>query len=95
MEADPRGRGPHLRLRVSNRAGEAGGADYPPAGWLQQVPSHLVPSSPPRDARNMAKDVQNTFYDIVAEFGPMEHAQAVDYVKKLMTKGRYSLDVWS
>nr|6J79_A Chain A, Heme oxygenase 1,NADPH--cytochrome P450 reductase [Rattus norvegicus]6J79_B Chain B, Heme oxygenase 1,NADPH--cytochrome P450 reductase [Rattus norvegicus] len=47
------------------------------------------------DARNMAKDVQNTFYDIVAEFGPMEHTQAVDYVKKLMTKGRYSLDVWS
>jgi NADPH-ferrihemoprotein reductase len=43
----------------------------------------------------MAKDVQNTFYDIVAEFGPMEHTQAVDYVKKLMTKGRYSLDVWS
>ena len=25
----------------------------------------------------------------------MEQAQAVDYVKKLMTKGRYSLDVWS
>uniref|UniRef100_A0A8B9X1D8 NADPH--hemoprotein reductase n=2 Tax=Bos mutus grunniens TaxID=30521 RepID=A0A8B9X1D8_BOSMU len=39
--------------------------------------------------------VQNTFYDIVAEQGAMEHAQAVDYVKKLMTKGRYSLDVWS
>nr|prf reductase,NADPH cytochrome P450 [Sus scrofa domesticus] len=48
------------------------------------------------DARNMARDVQNTFCDIVAEQGPpMEHAQAVDYVKKLMTKGRYSLDVWS
>ncbi|XP_077851325.1 NADPH--cytochrome P450 reductase isoform X5 [Macaca mulatta] len=47
------------------------------------------------DARNMARDVQNTFYDIVAELGAMEHAQAVDYVKKLMTKGRYSLDVWS
>uniref|UniRef100_A0A3Q1MSC4 NADPH--cytochrome P450 reductase n=1 Tax=Bos taurus TaxID=9913 RepID=A0A3Q1MSC4_BOVIN len=47
------------------------------------------------DARNMARDVQNTFYDIVAEQGAMEHAQAVDYVKKLMTKGRYSLDVWS
>lgn len=43
----------------------------------------------------MARDVQNTFYDIVAEGGAMEHAQAVDYVKKLMTKGRYSLDVWS
>ena len=65
-------------------------------GSTHNLPPHLlVPSSPPRDARNMAKDVQNTFYDIVAEFGPMEHTQAVDYVKKLMTKGRYSLDVWS
>ncbi|XP_030042001.1 NADPH--cytochrome P450 reductase isoform X2 [Microcaecilia unicolor] len=47
------------------------------------------------DARNMARDVQNAFYEIVAEYGKMDHAQAVDYVKKLMTKGRYSLDVWS
>ncbi|XP_038416167.1 NADPH--cytochrome P450 reductase-like isoform X1 [Canis lupus familiaris] len=47
------------------------------------------------DARNMARDVLNTFYDIVAEVGAMEHAQAVDYIKKLMTKGCYSLDVWS
>ncbi|XP_078535757.1 NADPH--cytochrome P450 reductase isoform X2 [Lissotriton helveticus] len=47
------------------------------------------------DARYMARDVQNTFYEIVAEFAKLEHAQAVDYVKKLMTKGRYSLDVWS
>ncbi|TFJ95374.1 kynureninase [Platysternon megacephalum] len=47
------------------------------------------------DARSMARDVQNTFYEIVAEFGSMTQPQAVDYVKKLMTKGRYSLDVWS
>ncbi|XP_029468564.1 NADPH--cytochrome P450 reductase isoform X2 [Rhinatrema bivittatum] len=47
------------------------------------------------DARNMARDVQNAFYEIVAEHGKMDHTQAVDYVKKLMTKGRYSLDVWS
>ncbi|XP_006113360.2 NADPH--cytochrome P450 reductase isoform X1 [Pelodiscus sinensis] len=47
------------------------------------------------DARNMARDVQNAFYEIVAEFGSMTQPQAVDYVKKLMTKGRYSLDVWS
>ncbi|KAL7987044.1 hypothetical protein Chor_005963 [Crotalus horridus] len=47
------------------------------------------------DARNMARDVQNTFYEIVAEYGKMNQQQAVDYVKKLMTKGRYSLDVWS
>lgn len=43
----------------------------------------------------MAKDVQSTFHDMVAELGAMDHAQAVDYIKKLMTKGRYSLDVWS
>lgn len=48
-----------------------------------------------RDARNMARDVQNTFYEIVAEYGNMSQSQATDYVKKLMTKGRYSLDVWS
>lgn len=47
------------------------------------------------DARYMARDVQNTFYDIVEEFGKMDHALAVDYIKKLMTKGRYSQDVWS
>lgn len=47
------------------------------------------------DAKNMARDVQNTFYEIAAELGNMMHEQAVDYVKKLMTKGRYSSDVWS
>lgn len=60
---------------------------------LAQPQCHLF--APHRDARNMARDVQNTFYDIVAELGSMEHTQAVDYIKKLMTKGRYSLDVWS
>ncbi|XDV31783.1 hypothetical protein PO909_002740 [Leuciscus waleckii] len=47
------------------------------------------------DARNMARDVQNAFYEIAEELGGMSRAQAVDYVKKLMTKGRYSQDVWS
>uniref|UniRef100_A0A8D0GNL2 NADPH--hemoprotein reductase n=1 Tax=Sphenodon punctatus TaxID=8508 RepID=A0A8D0GNL2_SPHPU len=47
------------------------------------------------DARNMARDMQNVFYEIVAEYGKLSQQQAVDYVKKLMTKGRYSLDVWS
>ncbi|XP_044531565.1 NADPH--cytochrome P450 reductase [Gracilinanus agilis] len=47
------------------------------------------------DARNMARDVQNVFCEIVAEFGDMSQAQAVDFIKKLMAKGRYSLDVWS
>ncbi|XP_020861302.1 NADPH--cytochrome P450 reductase [Phascolarctos cinereus] len=47
------------------------------------------------DARNMAREVQNVFYEIVSEFGGMSQAQAVDFIKKLMAKGRYSLDVWS
>ncbi|XP_036392883.1 NADPH--cytochrome P450 reductase-like isoform X1 [Megalops cyprinoides] len=47
------------------------------------------------DARNMARDVQNVFYEIVEELGGVTHTQAVDYIKKLMTKGRYSQDVWS
>ncbi|XP_029028380.1 P450 (cytochrome) oxidoreductase b isoform X1 [Betta splendens] len=47
------------------------------------------------DAKNMAKDVQTAFYDIAEELGGMTRTQATDYVKKLMTKGRYSQDVWS
>ncbi|XP_057207943.1 P450 (cytochrome) oxidoreductase b isoform X2 [Triplophysa rosa] len=47
------------------------------------------------DARNMARDVQNSFYEIAEELGSLSRTQAVDYIKKLMTKGRYSQDVWS
>lgn len=43
----------------------------------------------------MAKDVQTAFCEIAEELGGMTHTQAVDYIKKLMTKGRYSQDVWS
>lgn len=48
-----------------------------------------------RDARNMARDVHTAFYEIAEEMGGLTHTQAVDYFKKLMTKGRYSQDVWS
>uniref|UniRef100_A0A673MCT6 NADPH--hemoprotein reductase n=1 Tax=Sinocyclocheilus rhinocerous TaxID=307959 RepID=A0A673MCT6_9TELE len=47
------------------------------------------------DARNMARDVHTAFYEIAEEVGSLTHTQAVDYFKKLMTKGRYSQDVWS
>ncbi|XP_010869620.2 P450 (cytochrome) oxidoreductase b isoform X1 [Esox lucius] len=47
------------------------------------------------DARNMARDVQTAFYEIIEELGGVTRAQATDYIKKLMTKGRYSQDVWS
>ena len=48
-----------------------------------------------RDAKSMAKDVQTTFHEIAEELGAMTRTQATDYIKKLMTKGRYSQDVWS
>ncbi|KAF6720870.1 NADPH--cytochrome P450 reductase [Oryzias melastigma] len=47
------------------------------------------------DARNMAKDVQTALYEIAEEMEGMTRTQATDYIKKLMTKGRYSQDVWS
>ncbi|XP_030632713.1 P450 (cytochrome) oxidoreductase b [Chanos chanos] len=47
------------------------------------------------DARNMARDVQAAFCDIAQELGGMTSTQATEYIKKLMTKGRYSQDVWS
>uniref|UniRef100_A0A8C8HAZ6 Flavodoxin-like domain-containing protein n=1 Tax=Oncorhynchus tshawytscha TaxID=74940 RepID=A0A8C8HAZ6_ONCTS len=49
----------------------------------------------PRDARNTPRDVQNAFYDIAEEVGGLTLTQAVAYIKKLMTKGCYSQDVWS
>ncbi|XP_031427484.1 NADPH--cytochrome P450 reductase isoform X2 [Clupea harengus] len=47
------------------------------------------------DARNMARDVQSAFHQAAEEVGALSHTQAVDYFKRLMTKGRYSQDVWS
>lgn len=47
------------------------------------------------DARNMARDVHAAFSEIAEQEGGLTHTQALDYFKKLMTKGRYSQDVWS
>ena len=71
---------------------------------LRCIHSSLPPSfsllpSPPlsllRDARNMARDVQNTLLDIVKTHGKMSDEEASEYVKKLQKKGRYLQDVWS
>jgi len=43
----------------------------------------------------MARDVQDAIVNIVEECGKKTHQQAVDFVKGLMNKGRYSADVWS
>lgn len=63
-------------------------------------PSFSLPPSPLslsllRDARNMARDVQNTLLDIVKTHGKMSDEEASEYVKKLQKKGRYLQDVWS
>ncbi|XP_056593351.1 NADPH--cytochrome P450 reductase isoform X1 [Triplophysa dalaica] len=47
------------------------------------------------DARKMARDVHAAFHEIAQEVGGLTYTQAVSYFKKLMTKGRYSQDVWS
>ncbi|CAN0328319.1 NADPH--cytochrome P450 reductase [Lampetra fluviatilis] len=47
------------------------------------------------DAKNMARDVQAAISEVVSECGGLTQQQALDFVKKLQTKGRYSSDVWS
>uniref|UniRef100_H2YK30 NADPH--hemoprotein reductase n=1 Tax=Ciona savignyi TaxID=51511 RepID=H2YK30_CIOSA len=47
------------------------------------------------DARHMARDVHDAIVSIVEEKAGKTHQQAVDFVKGLMNKGRYSADVWS
>lgn len=47
------------------------------------------------DARHMAPDVDRTLKEIVMEHGGKAESDALDYLKKLRTRGRYSCDVWS
>jgi len=47
------------------------------------------------DARNMARDVQETFIEIAAEEGAMTREEATAYVKRLESQKRYQADVWS
>lgn len=48
-----------------------------------------------RDARHMARDVNNKLKEIIKEYGKMTDTEASDYVKKLQKRGRYLQDVWS
>ena len=43
----------------------------------------------------MAKDVHDALVAIVQINGEMSESQATDYIKKMHSKGRYSVDVWS
>lgn len=47
------------------------------------------------DARNMARDVNQTFINFAIEFGQMTEEKAHDFVKNLRNTGRYQEDVWS
>ncbi|KAI9488586.1 hypothetical protein BDB00DRAFT_772242 [Zychaea mexicana] len=47
------------------------------------------------DAKNMARDVQQTFVQFAQSFGQRTEQQAQDYVKNLRSSGRYQEDVWS
>ncbi|KAI8989268.1 NADPH-dependent cytochrome P450 oxidoreductase [Pilobolus umbonatus] len=47
------------------------------------------------DAKNMARDVNQTFINMAVEVGNMTEAKAHDYIKNLRTTGRYQEDVWS
>ncbi|KAI9306955.1 NADPH-dependent cytochrome P450 oxidoreductase [Cunninghamella echinulata] len=47
------------------------------------------------DARNMARDVNQTFVNLAMEFGERTEQKALDYVKNLRNTGRYQEDVWS
>lgn len=47
------------------------------------------------DAKNMARDVNQSFINCAIEFGGMSDTKAYDYVKGLRTMGRYQEDIWS
>lgn len=47
------------------------------------------------DAKNMARDVQQTFVNFGIEFGGLSDDKAHDFVKNLRNTGRYQEDVWS
>ncbi|KAI8079236.1 hypothetical protein BDF21DRAFT_438695 [Thamnidium elegans] len=47
------------------------------------------------DAKNMARDVNQSFINCAIEFGGMTDTKAHDYVKGLRTTGRYQEDIWS
>uniref|UniRef100_A0A915L6H1 NADPH--cytochrome P450 reductase n=1 Tax=Romanomermis culicivorax TaxID=13658 RepID=A0A915L6H1_ROMCU len=47
------------------------------------------------DAKNMARDVMDTFLDIFCQYGGMDREQAQSYMKKMETQKRYQADVWS
>ena len=48
-----------------------------------------------RDARHMAKDVHDALEQVIHKHGNLSENEAEDFIKKLHSKGKYSVDVWS
>ena len=48
-----------------------------------------------RDAKHMAHDVDKALEQILIEQGKLDSQAAINYLKRLRSKGRYSCDVWS
>ena len=47
-----------------------------------------------RDARHMARDVNNMLKEVIKKHGNMTDTEASDYIKKMQKRGRYLQDVW-
>ncbi|SAM04246.1 hypothetical protein [Absidia glauca] len=47
------------------------------------------------DAKNMARDVNQTFVKLAMDYGNKPEDKALDYIKSLRNIGRYQEDVWS
>ncbi|KAI9313965.1 hypothetical protein BX666DRAFT_1975256 [Dichotomocladium elegans] len=47
------------------------------------------------DAKNMARDVQQTFIGFAIKYGNKSEQEAQEYIKRLRSTGRYQEDVWS
>ena len=43
----------------------------------------------------MAKDVHDALEQVLHKHGNMSENEAEDFIKKLHSKGKYSVDVWS
>ena len=43
----------------------------------------------------MARDVHSCLEAVIMECGGKSKDEAIDYIKKLQSRGRYSQDVWS
>ena len=75
------------KIYVQNRMMEQGAELF---AWLQQGAYFYVCG----DASRMAKDVDHTLYDIVAQFGDMSSERAADYIDQLKKEKRYLRDVY-